>query len=208
MAKGSKRRGPPKRAKSRRPKALDLLVFCEGAVTEKNYVTFLHQEYRERVSIRIDECDGNDPLTLVKLAIERKKLEAREERRGRGPAPHQYWCIFDRDDHEHFDEAIRRASEARISVACSCPCIELWFILHFEDQSAHIERKPAQKRSKQLLGCEKTLSANVLNQLLKRFEDAKQRAEALDTRHEQNGLAPNSNPSSRVWRLVDEIRTA
>jgi hypothetical protein len=45
--------------------------------------------------------------------------------------------MFDRDEHPNFARAIDLADRHGIKLAMSNPCLELWFILHFEDQTAY-----------------------------------------------------------------------
>jgi uncharacterized protein (DUF2345 family) len=78
-------------------------------------------------------------------------------------------------------------------------------ILHYEDQNAHIERQPAQARATELLRCKKVLSDAALEALAARYDDALQRAMTLDKKHEDDGSQPRSNPSSEVWKLIDQI---
>jgi len=125
----------------------------------------------------------------------------------RASGPHdEIWCVFDVDAHPKLAEAIELAGRHGIEVAVSSPCFELWFILHYEDQTAHIERHPAQARAKGLLGCGKVLSPDALNALADRHDDAVKRAKALDKKHKGDGSPPRSNPSSEAWKLVDRIR--
>ncbi|MBK5223754.1 MAG: RloB domain-containing protein, partial [Acidimicrobiia bacterium] len=86
------------------------------------------------------------------------------------------------------------------------PCIELWFVLHFDDQAAHLERGDAQRRSKSLLSCEKVLTPAAMGQLVDRFGDASARAKSLDEKHAGDGSPPRSNPSTNMWELVNRIR--
>jgi len=88
----------------------------------------------------------------------------------------------------------------------SNPCIELWFILHYEDQTAHIESAEAQKRSYELTGCRKVLTVSALKHLEAHYVSATKRALALDKKHAGDRNPPRHNPSSEVWRLVDWIR--
>ena len=97
------------------------------------------------------------------------------------------------------------AQEHCIHLAISNPCIELWFLLHFEDQTAYIERRQAQSLAKEQLGCGKRLDDDALGALEEGFEEAKKRARYLDVKHEGDGSGANANPSSGVWRLVDSI---
>lgn len=88
----------------------------------------------------------------------------------------------------------------------SNPCIELWFVLHFADQTAHIERGVAQRRSRELLGCDKVLTGPALAELSERYVHAKQRAQQLETKHAGDGSPEHSNPSSNMWELIERIR--
>lgn len=97
------------------------------------------------------------------------------------------------------------AREHGIHLAISNPCIELWFLLHFEDQTAYIERRQAQSLAKEQLGCDKRLDDVALEALQQGFGEAKERAQRLDVKHEGDGSGVNANPSSGTWRLVDSI---
>ena len=101
--------------------------------------------------------------------------------------------------------AIEKAQANDISVAVSNPCIELWFVLHFRDQNAHIERGDAQTISTNLLKCNKILDEPALRMLEEKFPAAKVRAKALDAKHLGDDRAARSNPSSGMWMLIDRI---
>jgi hypothetical protein len=114
--------------------------------------------------------------------------------------------VFDIDEHPHVRRALELASSPGISVAVSNPCIELWFLLHFQDQNAAIDRADAQRMSSDLLGCTKVPTTTALADLAGRYEDGRRRAKLLDQKHELDGSPPGSNPSSATWRLIDRIR--
>ena len=155
--------------------------------------------------VTVDDFHGG-PLQLVDRAVEAKRREAREEQRSQGKPHDEVWCVFDRDEHPTFALALEKASANGVGVAVSNPCIELWFILHFADQTAYLERQEAQRRSRELLGCHKTLTPSALAELGSSYEDARQRARGLDTKHEGDGSPAHSNPSSTLWKLIDRIR--
>jgi RloB-like protein len=198
--------GPPQRRPSKAAVLLDLLVFVEGLRTEDAYLTYWRRQYRDKVLIEIDPFRGG-PLQLVQKAVEAKRLEAREASRGRGRPHNQIWCVFDRDEHPNFARAVDLANRNEINLTISNPCIELWFILHFEDRTAYIERQPAQHRAEELLGCSKVLTDSALSALAERYGRARTRAVGLNEKHAGDGSPPASNPSSGVWRLIDLIRT-
>lgn len=163
--------------------------------------------HRERVIVTIDEFHGA-PLQLVETAAARRAADRRSARRGRGDAYHEYWCVFDIDEHPHVDQALLLAASSGISVAVSNPCIELWFLLHFQDQNAAIHRGDAQRKSADLLKCDKSPTTAALAELAGRYEEARQRAQALDKKHGLDGSPPRSNPHSVVRGRVRAGRTS
>lgn len=197
--------GRPQRATSKAELRKDLLVFVEGDRTEEDYLVFWHQEHRRHINVRVDEIRGS-PMTLVKAALDAQREARRDEKRGRGRAYDEIWCVFDVDEHPSLGEAINIALQNEIHIAVSNPCIELWFILHFQDQTAYIEREPAQRRSKGLLSCDKVLTRTALQTLYDRYADARTRAMRLDNKHKGDGSEDRANPSSGVWRIIDSIK--
>lgn len=187
------------------PQRRELLVFTEGERTEDGYLVHWRRAFRDRVLVTIGEFHGA-PLSLVDRAAEVKRQEAREAKKGNGRAHDEVWCVFDRDQHPNITEALDKAAANGIGVVLSNPCIELWFVLHFADQTAHIERGDVQRLSRQLLGCDKVLTGPALAALSDRYDIAKQRAQQLHAKHAGDGSPPRSNPSTNMWELVDRIR--
>jgi RloB-like protein len=182
-------------------------VFVEGLRTEELYLTYWRRQYRDRVLVEIDPHRGG-PLQLVERAVEAQRNEARDARKGRGRPHNQIWCVFDRDQHPNFARAIDLANRHGINLAISNPCLELWFILHFEDETKYLERQEAQHRAEELLGCSKVLTDSALSALAERYDEARRRAVQLDEKHVGDGSPSGDNPSSGVWRLIDLIRNA
>lgn len=199
-----RRGGEPRRSVSRAAVRRSLLVFTEGRRTEPIYLTYWYRAFRERVIVRIDDFHGT-PMQLVERAAQRRTVDLREARRGRGDAHSEYWCVFDIDEHPYVKRAVKLAAESGINVAISNPCIELWFLLHFQDQRAVIDRGVAQRRARDLLGFDKAPTFAGLAKLHGHYGEARGRAQHLDKKHELDGSPPGSNPSSRVWCLIDKI---
>lgn len=197
---------PPRRGRSDRRRPAELAgrrriqVFAEGEKTEAHYVAYWHRLNRDRVVVTVDPFHGS-PRRLVEEAAKTRRQDRRQ-----GRMADEYWCVFDIDEHHKVDQAIDMAQANEIRLAISNPCIELWFILHFEDQTAHIDGSHAQRRSEAFLHCRKNLSSEALVQLEERFEQAKERARKLDRKHELDGSPRRENPSSNIWELVDRIR--
>ena len=197
--------GAPRRSRKDRARR-EILVFAEGEKTEGGYLLSWRRGFRDRLLVSVDPFHGV-PLSLVDKAVATKRAELRDQKRGRGRAHDEIWCMFDIDAHPNVREAIQKAEANGISLAVSNPCIELWFILHFEDQTAYLSRHEAQSRSAKLLRCEKNLSREAMDFLYSHFEDARRRARGLDNKHADDGSPPGSNPSSSIWTLIESIRT-
>lgn len=195
---------PPRRTVAAQPSRVELLVFAEGEVTEEEYLKHWHRRFRGRVNVEIHEFHGT-PLALVERAAEEKRANERAAKRGRGRAHDEVWCVFDVDVHPHLAEAIEMATRNGINLAISNPCIELWFLLHFIEQTAYIDRRAAQKAAQSHLNCDKCLTDTALELLDEGFELAKGRARRLEEKHRGDGTPAPGNPSSGIWRIVDAI---
>lgn len=203
-------------AKSRRPglrrvrvvaPRRHLLVFTEGELTEEQYLNHWRRRHRDTVLVTIDPYHG-PPAQLVDRAVAAARADRRSASRGEGRAYDEVWCVFDVDQHPGLDAAMEKAAANSIDVALSNPCIELWFLLHFADQTAHLERGEAQRLASGHLACDKALSSQALAALTDRYPDAKQRAIDLVRKHDGDGSPPHANPSSSMWQLIDRLRDA
>lgn len=106
------------------------------------------------------------------------------------------------------DQALALAATNSIRVAISNPCIELWFLLHYFDQEAFIDRGSVQRKWDQLTGSkDKSVSAEQVADLIARFPAAKSRAARLDRKHHLDGSPPLSNPSSSMKDLIEVLLT-
>jgi len=101
-----------------------VLIVCEGQKTETIYFQELARNYRLS-GVKVVGT-GSDPSTVVKEAQKRKKSEKLW-----GDGYDQVFCVFDQDEHKHFDTATSQATSNGIEMARSWPCFEYWFLLHF-----------------------------------------------------------------------------
>lgn len=196
--------GRPQRTAGKRDQRRIIRVLTEGAVTEPGYLV---QWARRNRRIHIEFADsGMAPLSLVQRARDYQQANRRSRRGGRGIDFDEIWCVFDVDQHPNLAQAINEAQQSGIGVALSNPCFELWLILHYEDQTAHIDRRAAQRRARDLGATDaKRLEPSNVETLLFGYEAAKVRAQQLRERHLANGSDPTENPSSTVWELVDRF---
>lgn len=194
----------PRRKVAARPRRKELLVLVEGHVTEEGYLLFWRRRARRHTLVEIHEFHGT-PISLVEKAVEVKTEEERHEKRDRGRAHDEIWCVFDVDEHPHLEQASALAAANDINLAISNPCIELWFLLHFADQTAYIDRRAAQREARAHLKCSKDLDDRALDLLAENFTLARERAQRLDEKHHKDGTPTPGNPSSGAWRVVDSI---
>ncbi|MEU3191092.1 RloB family protein [Streptomyces sp. NPDC006992] len=112
-------------------------VFTEGKVTEPEYIKIVRDRAGATgVEVRIANSSApgsqRKPIKLVDAAVRLMREESRAAKRGGlekkfWPA---VWCLFDRDQHDSIESAMKQADEAGVRVAFSHPCFEVWRLLH------------------------------------------------------------------------------
>jgi hypothetical protein len=179
------------------------LIVCEGKVTEPYYFDDLRVLVRSVIDLKLEPAGA--PKKVVERAVELKREAERLARRSRdlNDRYDEVWCVFDVDEHPLLAEAKQQALANGLDVAISNPCFELWVLLHFQDQSAHIERDRVQSLCRHYMpGYEKKLPCSILAPLL---DEAVGRALRLAAWHETRGTT-GENPSTGVHLLVERIR--
>lgn len=193
----SLRRRPPFREAKRR-----ILIVCEGIVTERHYFNDLRIQTKSLVELKIES--GGTPKTLVERAVNFQKTAEKAAKRSKDENL-KYdltWCVFDVDEHPFLADARQQARDNGIKVAISNPCFELWALLHFQDQHAHIERHNVQRLCREYMpGYEKRLPVETL---LARHDDAVRRSKELQQWHHSRETE-SANPSTGVHLLTEEI---
>ena len=107
-----------------------VLIVCEGAKTEPNYLREIRDAYRlstANIDICGEEC-GSDPLSVVNYAVRKFRQD---------PDYNRVYCVIDRDKHATFDAAMDKLRQTRLgksitfTAITSVPCFEFWLLLHF-----------------------------------------------------------------------------
>jgi hypothetical protein len=125
-----------------------ICVCCEGQKTEPAYLRGLRRHLRNNL-IEIDVVPGPGvPATVVARAVEKQRDSARARKRHPDEVYDEVWAVFDRDEHPGYAGAIETARVSGVHAANSNPCFELWLLLHFQDQTAALERDDACARLK------------------------------------------------------------
>lgn len=201
-ARAKKRPHSPKTHKER------FLLCCEGSGTEPGYFTslanFLRNPLIELIEVEIAKHETTDPKQIVEQAKRLRAAADREANRMHDDNLRydQTWCVFDRDEHVHFDEAINQASDNRLDLAVSNPCFELWILVHFQAQTGGLTRQDARNKVRNYIPeYDKNIS---FGELKGRTDKAARRASKMESDARESGKATD-NPTTSVWRLVEKL---
>lgn len=199
------------RKKAKRAPYAKVLIVCEGEKTEPNYFSGLkdHLELNSANVIVTGDC-GSSPMSIIKHAIR----QYREERDAGDPFD-KVFCVFDRDTHETYQQALDTIKGARpkdtFRAITSVPSFEYWLLLHFEYTTAPFTamgRKSAgdrviEKLRKYMPEYQKG-DKSVFDQLIEQLPQAKVFAErSLNAAR----INETDNPSTLVYELVEYLQS-
>jgi hypothetical protein len=197
------RRRPAKRDPKRR-----FVIVCEGKNSEPFYLRALAR--RSPAVLDLYEGSGT-PEVVAELAIEKaKELGIIGKRRARlawYERADEAWAVFDRDEHMHFDSAVRMCKENGIKVARSNPCFEVWLILHYEEFHKPDERDQVLAHLCSLCPSYKAGKGRYtdFDSLLDNLEQAEKRGEAQCAARAKEG-DEYGPPSTTVFMLTKAMR--
>ena len=160
-------------------------VFCEGE-TEKEYVNFLKSLYRVPIKIEIKIVKSNISDAYIK-SFKGKGFTHDKDRN---------FLMYDADVKDVL-EKIKKLKN--IELLLSNPCIELWFLLHYEGHRAYIDSKGCvRKLEEKKDSCYKkgTINKALKNQFIEKCSEACSRAKQLD---------PDKNPSSNIYEFIEAL---
>jgi RloB-like protein len=185
-----------------------VLIVCEGAKSEPNYFNRLRNVYRlSSANVRITPAGGSDPMSIVSFA---------EDELARAGYDRAY-CVFDRDGHANYPQAIQKISQSqlgranRLVAVPSIPCFEVWVLLHFIystspftavgtvsacDSVVREVRKYIPNYAKGFLTLFETIEANI--------DQAITHARRLEAYNTASG---STNPATHIHVLVDYLRS-
>jgi RloB-like protein len=184
-----------------------VLIVCEGRKTEPNYFNGLKLAYGlSNMNVRVHQPSEHDPMSLANFAIQ--ELD-RDEECDRG------YCVFDRDGHVGFNEAVRTIQtskpgmDGRLFAITSIPCFEIWVLLHYRYSSA------AYTTSGGRSACERVIrdirehnpaytkgSRSIFNDLTPHADQALTHAARLE---QHNNTSGGCNPSTKMHHLIDYL---
>jgi hypothetical protein len=199
------RRSPPTKKVGKK-----ILIACEGRLTEPKYFNAIRQDLRLTTGqILVLPHQGTDPLSVVSAAVEARQEKKREKNwiNEQDTA----WAVFDGDEHiennpSNWHDAIQKAQSQNIKLAITNPCIEFWYLIHFQDHFANISRTAINTLLKNHIPSYDKSACYYPNPLRPYTTQAIQRAEQLACQLQRNNLSGYANPCcSEISSLVKEL---
>jgi hypothetical protein len=187
-----------------------VLIVCEGGKTEPKYLQGLRDAFKlSTANIRIagDEC-GSSPRSVVDYALTMYRKERKYNR---------VFCVFDKDRHPTYNEALERIRTTRmgtwdsIEAITSVPCFEVWILLHFgyttrafgsTGPSGSVCASVIKALKKHISVYDKGTDG-LFSSLKERLPDAIIHASRLEKHTEVSG---SDNPSTKIHKLVGYLR--
>jgi len=179
-----------------------IVIVCEGIRTEINYFNSFKTRY-SGVEIIALHPGNTDPINICKEA--KKSIKKFDLELNNGDS---LWCVFDVDDRQNntFQE-VKQICGNKVNIGLSNPCIELWFLLHFENATKRIERVDVIRQLRQYIT--KYDKSMDIREILRGYEaEAIIRAQELNQSLESRQIekiSTESNPSTQVYLLVEHI---
>ena len=163
----------------------NFFVFCEGE-TEIAYVKFLRSLYRAPIQVIPKKGKSNISEDFI-VKSKNEYVQTDQDK---------VFLMYDLDV-DGMLEQLQKISNAELLV--SNPCVELWFLLHYQEQKAEItSEKCVQKYQKVSKGYKKgVLSEEEKEVFTKNRESAIDRAKKL---------AAFQKPSTTVFKLLEELK--
>ena len=160
----------------------NFFVFCEGE-SEVAYISHLRSQYRAPIQIIPRKSDSNISVRYIENC-KREYVVTKNDKT---------FLMFDLDV-DGMLEHLLSIPDAILMV--SNPCIELWYLLHFEKCHAELTQNVCIKKLKRHLEhyTKGTLALNEKQQLSEKTSEATARAKMLDT---------YNNPSTTIYKMIE-----
>lgn len=197
----SDRVGKPRKPKNK------VIIAVEGKnKTEKLYFDNF-DDGKKSYSITIAKGNDTDPLKLVKSLYKEIKRQDLSLMEG-----DMVFCVFDVDvdpnKNKIIHEAIEFAEEKGIQIITSTPCVELWFLLHFEYTTATLSNHQVIKRLRKFYSkYEKNVNIfpDINSHVSFAIENAKRLEKYQKDSNKKIGTV-EANPNTEMYKIVEYFR--
>ena len=191
--------------KNLKPKRVILLAYEGENKTERYYFENFKGADKNYV-IKIVPGNETDPVNLVKQTIQKAK-ELELDLKGEDRA----FCVFDTDVDPQKNlqilSAVALANSKKITVITSSPCIETWFLIHFEYTTSVMTSEDVIRKLKHHYPSYKK-NCNIYPILEDKISIACNRAKQLETYQKSNGRnleTVEANPHSDIYQIIEEL---
>lgn len=201
-----KRKISKDRVRKIRPPKNKILIAAEGKnKTEKIYFNNF-EKIKKSFNITYARGNNTDPIKLVQMLI--KEIGELNLDLGNGDMA---YCIFDTDNNldknKSIEAAIDLALKNNIKVITSSPCVELWFLLHYDYTTANMSSQDVIKRLKVYYPkYEKNI--NIYPNIVGKTDLAINRAKKLEKYQIANNRQIGSveaNPNTEIYIIVEDL---
>ena len=183
-----------------------ILIAVEGKnKTEKTYFSNF-EDGKKPYNITYAKGNNTDPLKLVKMLV--KEIEKMELDLQDGDAA---YCIFDTDidpdKNKIINEAIQLAMKNNIKIITSSPCVELWFLLHYDYTTANMRNEEVIKRLKKFYP-KYEKNVNIFPDIIENLYKAIERAKKLEKYQLDNNRrigTVEANPNTEIYKIVEYL---
>lgn len=201
----------------RKPKANSFLIVTEGKRTEPLYFKGMERQIKEKIGGVINVIE----LPVIDIHGEGcstgKLIETTEQLVKEAKIIYQnIWVVFDKDDFEDFDEAIKDGINKGYKIAWSNQAFEYWLYLHFSYNDSALHRDDWNKKLDEIfkqyhLGDEKYRKnyediyhmVNAYDGVATAIKNAKRRMLHFDAKK----CKPSEyDPGTMVYKLVEELK--
>lgn len=196
------------RKKAKRSSYNMILIVCEGEKTEPNYFSELIDDLRlNTANIKIvGNNGGSAPISIVDFALTEYKKEKEYDR---------VYCVFDKDQHESYDNAIDKIKRAKLSkghkiqAITSVPCFEFWLLLHYKSTTKQFGMKSGSICASVISDLEKHIPSyakgdrDIYKITKTKIETAIENSKKVEKHCKSVGT---DMPSTKVYELVEYLR--
>lgn len=199
------------------PKANSFLIVTEGKRTEPLYFKGLQKLIKEKIGGTVDVVEVPIIDVFGEGSSTGKLIEITERIVKEAKIIYQnVWVVFDKDDFEDFDEAIKAGENKGYKIAWSNQSFEYWLYMHFYYSDAALHREEWNKKLDEIFseyslgdGLYKKNYEDIYN-ILDSFggvntaiKNARRRMADFD---DKKDLPSKYDPGTKVHELVIELK--
>lgn len=197
------------RKRARRASYDRVLIVCEGAKTEPNYLRNLIDFLElNTANVEVDGDSGSSPISVVEHSKKRYNKEKRT-----GEAFDRVFCVFDKDSHASYTRALDEVEKAKpkniFKAIISVPCFEYWLLLHYEFTTKPFVVTGAKSACANLIDYLKKYfpayskgNTNTYNEIKSQTTQAIDRSKQALKQAQENG---RDDPSTLMHELVEYL---